>query len=105
MSLSKPPRQRSLFFDGDTYDPGQDRDRLARQLTAVRALMHDGQWHTLREIADKIGAPEASVSARLRDLRKTRFGAWIVDRQRVTDGHGLFRYRMRAPDPEDTGAP
>jgi len=96
-----PPRQGNLFFDGDTYDPGQDRERLASQLLAVRTVMADGAWHTLHQIADKTGAPEASVSARLRDLRKDRFGAWCVDRQRVTDGRGLYRYRLRAPEARD----
>ena len=44
--------------------------RLATQARAVLeyCLAHD--WVTLRALADACGAPEASVSARLRDLRR-----------------------------------
>jgi hypothetical protein len=84
-------------FDGVTYEPELDRDRLAAQLALVRAVMSDGQWHTLAGIADLIGAPEASISARLRDLRKPRFGAWTIERRRVPLGHGLHEYRV-APE-------
>lgn len=83
-----------LDFDGETYDLEEDQDRLRAQLAAVRALMRDGQWRTLREISDLIHAPEASVSARLRDLRKPRFGYWLVLRRRVPNGRGLHQYRV-----------
>jgi hypothetical protein len=86
--------QGELRFDGTTYDPPQDRERLTAQLAQVRALMADGRWRTLAAIAMRTGAPEASVSARLRDLRKPRFGGYRVDRRRVTDGHGLHEYRL-----------
>lgn len=86
--------QRDFDFDGQTYDPAQDRDRLARQLRAVWYFMADGHWRTLAEIAEAVAAPEASVSARLRDLRKPKFGAWTVERERVREQHGLHRYRL-----------
>jgi len=92
--MTRDAGQGDLFFDGVNCDAEQDHDRLARQLTQVRALMADGRWHTLAEIAEKTGAPEASVSARIRDLRKPRFGSYQVDRRRVTDGHGLHEYRL-----------
>jgi predicted ArsR family transcriptional regulator len=57
--------------------------------------MVDGKWRTLREIADALTIPEASASARLRDLRKERFGNYQVERQRRGEGRkGLFEYRM-----------
>lgn len=55
--------------------------------------MRDGRWRTLREIAALTGAPEASVSARLRDARKGKFGAWVVSKRRVGMG-GLYAYRV-----------
>lgn len=55
--------------------------------------MKDGSWHTLPEIAAGTGDPEASISARLRDLRKPRFGSYVVDRRRRSQG--LFEYRLR----------
>jgi hypothetical protein len=91
--------QRELWwFDGSTYraeredDPGSDRERLSRQLEAVRAVMRDGQWHTLGELAQTVGGSEAGCSARLRDFRKPRFGGWIVERRYVA--RGLHEYRM-----------
>lgn len=80
------------LFDGDTYDHNRDGDRLSRQLDAVRSLMLDGQWRTLGEITANVGAPQASVSARLRDLRKPKFGGFTVEREYV--GDGLFKYRV-----------
>jgi hypothetical protein len=82
------------MFSGQTYEPALDNQRLSTQLDAVFAVMADGRWRTLREIAVATNKPEASVSARLRDLRKTRFGAWNVERERVSGG--LFRYRVAA---------
>ena len=98
------PRQKALDFapplapvpkfDGETVLP-EDRGRLARQLEAVKALMCDGRWRTLAEIARECRAPEASVSARLRDLRKRKFGEFWVERRRLE--RGLHAYRVIAP--------
>lgn len=79
-------------FDGATYEPKQDKIRLNRQLQLVFDVIRSGRWLTLRDISQETGQPEASVSARLRDLRKDRFGAWHVERRRC-DG-GLFEYRL-----------
>jgi hypothetical protein len=91
--------QPPLPFGGETYEPERDHDRLARQLRAVRLLMLDHEWRTLGEIAAVVGAPEASVSARLRDLRKDKFGGYIVERRYVY--RGLFEYRVLAPLAEE----
>jgi DNA-binding transcriptional regulator GbsR (MarR family) len=68
-------------FDGATYDPDRDRKPLNRQYQAVETLMADRQWRTLAEIAEATGYPQASVSARLRDMRKQRFGGQVVVRR------------------------
>ena len=82
------------MFDGTTFNAPADGLRLARQLSAVRDLVSDGKWRTLHEIADVVGAPEASVSARLRDLRKPKFGGWTVERRRRGEAkRGLHEYR------------
>ena len=78
--------------DGATYDHARDGLRLAAQHQRVLAWMSDGRWHTLRELAQLTGDPEASISARLRDLRKPRFGAYQVVREYVE--RGLYRYRL-----------
>lgn len=80
-------------FDGRTYDPEKDKERLGKQLDAVRTLMSDGRWRTLAEIAKAVAAPEASVSARLRDMRKEKFGGEEVRAQRRA-GSALWEYRV-----------
>lgn len=79
-------------FDGVTYDHAADCQRLTKQLDRVRNLMSDGLWRSLSEIAAATGDGEASVSARLRDMRKSKHGGHTVDRRRF-DG-GLWKYRM-----------
>lgn len=91
-----------MWFDGTTFEYDRDGKRLGKQFIAVRQFMLDGQWHTLREIADAVGAPEASVSARLRDMRKPRFGELDVQREYV-DG-GLHVYRLLIPEPVRQGS-
>jgi hypothetical protein len=54
--------------DGATFDRKLDGKRLNEQTRRVFERMKDGTWRTLREIAAATGDPEASVSARLRDL-------------------------------------
>lgn len=84
-----------LMFDGVTYDPTRDGERLTSQLERVKQLMLDGQWRTLDQVAAVCGGTTASVSARLRDLRKPKFGPFIV--QRTYIGDGLWQYRV-CPD-------
>lgn len=80
------------LFDGETFDSKRDKARLSGQLHAVALIFSDHRWHTLSEISKRIGASEASVSARIRDLRKERFGSHVIEREHVEGG--LFQYRM-----------
>lgn len=79
-------------FDGATYDANRDGERLGGQLNAVYRLMHDGRWRTLAEIAKHVDGSEPGVSARLRDLRKSRFGSHEVEREFVANG--VWKYRL-----------
>jgi hypothetical protein len=78
-------------FDGETYVRERDHDRLNAQLARVLAVMRDHQWHTLDGVATITGDPPASVSARLRDLRKDKFGGLAIERRYVAAG--LWEYR------------
>lgn len=78
--------------DGATYDHQRDGRRLAAQHHRVLAFMRSGQWVTLAAIAAHTKDPEASVSARLRDLRKPEFGSYRIDRRYVR--RGLHEYRL-----------
>lgn len=80
------------MFGGATYNAKQDGERLKAQLTAVYHAMQDGKWRTLAQIETLVGAPQPSVSARLRDLRKEKFGAHTVSRKYI--GCGLYAYRL-----------
>lgn len=70
-----------------------DRRRLGKQAVRVRAFFESrrGEWLTLRQISDATGAPEASASARFRDLKRAGYPMQREDR-----GGGLHVYRMRA---------
>ena len=79
-------------FDGATFDPDRDGERLTKQLVAVRQAMSDHDWHTLYALSIITGAPEASISARIRDLRKAKHGSNTVERRYM--GDGLWEYRL-----------
>ena len=74
---------------GETFDRARDGKRLNAQAADVFRLMQDSNWRTLAEIAAATDHPEASVSARLRDLRKV---GYQVQRDYVSKG--LWRYRV-----------
>lgn len=82
----------SPHFDGATYEPARDEKRLSGQLERVREAMSDGAWWTLDRLTARVGGTTPAVSARIRDLRKPRFGAHKVERKSL--GHGLFAYRV-----------
>ena len=80
------------FFDGRTFVQSRDGERLGAQMAAVLETMRDGDWWTLTALSAVTGAPEASVSARIRDLKKERFGGHVIEREYVR--RGLHRYRL-----------
>jgi len=79
-------------FDGPDYVPERDCKRLTNQLNRVKNAMLSGEWKTLSQLEEEIGAPQSSISARLRDLRKPRFGAYNVERR--YEHNGLYSYRI-----------
>lgn len=81
-----------MTFDGDTFDSERDSDRLARQYRRVFDLMKGGFWWTLRDLEETTGYSSASISARIRDMRKERFGGHTVERRYVD--HGEWEYRL-----------
>jgi hypothetical protein len=95
-----PAPEPARAFDGVTYSPQEDFHRLRGQLKRVYEAMQDGQWHCLSHLAEVAGGSEAGVSARLRDLRKTRWGAHKIERERVSAG--WWRYRLARPTPHES---
>lgn len=80
------------LFNGADYLPSRDDSRLLPQQARIRAAMQGGGWYTLGELAVACHAPEASVSAQLRHLRKARHGSHVIERRYL--GGGLYQYRM-----------
>ncbi len=85
-------------FDGVTYEAKFDSSRLRGEMKRVYEVMA-GQyytfWLTLREISRITGDPEASISARLRDLRKAKFGSHTVNRRRRGEAsRGIWEYQL-----------
>ena len=88
--------QLDITFDGHTYDPAIDRDRLTRALDLVLEALQSGGWWTLERLATYAKCSEAGASARLRDLRKARAGNHVIGRRRVSGG-SLWEYKLMDP--------
>jgi hypothetical protein len=87
-------RQAEFNFDGATFDVAIDGPRLGTQLADVLNVMRDGGWRTLDEIIRAVGrGTQTGISARLRDLRKPKFGGWTVESRRRNE-NGLWEYRI-----------
>lgn len=86
------PSPKSVAFDGETYDPKKDGNRLSSQLDRVWNSMINGEWKTLAQLRKECGGTEASISARVRDFRKEKFGSHTVESRRVAGG--LWEYRL-----------
>jgi hypothetical protein len=86
----------ALPFGGSTFSPQLDSERLSTALGKVYALMRDGRWRTLNEIAVAVRCSEAGASARLRDLRKPKFRDVYPNQQVDSDRveGGLWKYRV-----------
>ena len=81
---------------GVTYDPAVDGDRLGAQMIRVLDCMLDGHWRSLRQIAAITDDPEASISARLRDVRKI-WGEDAMESRRVPGidpKRGVWQYKI-----------
>ena len=87
---------------GPAYEELLDGKRIPNQMRTIRVYMLekmiDGLWCTLEEISSWTGIPEASVSAQLRHLRKTRFGGYVVEKRRRGQ---LWEYQVSKPTDEN----
>lgn len=86
-------------FDGETYSRLLDQGRLAGQFLRVKYLLTHprGQWWPLAELHALARGSEAGISARIRDLRKRKFGAFPVESKRLAGGVWLYRVREDSP--------
>lgn len=90
-------------FDGETYVPEFDHDRLKGQMLRVYKLLSffgkgHQLWLSLADLERGTGDPQASISARIRDLRKAKFGSHNVHkRRRGNPSMGVWEYLLHQP--------
>jgi DNA-binding transcriptional regulator GbsR (MarR family) len=72
----------------------KDQPRLSKQRADIRDLMIDGEFRTLREIAEITGYPEASISAVLRALTEPENGGYVKNRIHKGEGKGTWYYQI-----------
>lgn len=84
------------LIDGEGAQTSEDQQRLKGQMLRIYKYMQTVGWQTLEQIGQACHAPEASVSAQLRHLRKRKFGAHTIERR--NKGGGLWEYRLKKVD-------
>jgi hypothetical protein len=88
-------------FGGETYDPQRDRARLTGSLLLVLEAMRLGGWWSLAGLAIVGKCSQAAASARIRDLRKPRYGGHTIEKRYVADGRWEYRL-LEATPPRST---
>jgi len=98
-------------FPGTAYDPKIDGLRLLKQYEHIRDYMltmaesdrqfrhHAEGFRTLQEIEQATGHPTASVSAQLRNLKKSAFGGYLLEKRRRAPDGGTWEYKILPPPP------
>ena len=79
-------------FDGPEPDEPRLTGQIERVWNVARNRVSNGGWFTVDYIVQRTGFPANSVQAQLRNLRKARFGAYLVERRRSAEG--LYEYRV-----------
>lgn len=81
-------------FKGSSYNKKLDRERLSCQLDEIYSLMKNGAWYTVTDIAKSLHLKnESSVSAQIRNLRKSPFN-FTIERRNRNHVRGLSEYRL-----------
>jgi hypothetical protein len=93
-------------FGGETYDKDKDGERLKAQLERIKnhLLTAKGEWVNLQKCEVALpGEGTAAITARARDLRKKKFGNFVVDcrRRPGVKNQSLYEYRI----PWENGKP
>ena len=86
-----------IYFNGSDYVPSYDQKRLTKQIYIIKDLMLKSGFVTLQDIENVTGFPQASISAQLRNLKKERFGGYILEKRRTENKEsGTFEYKLSA---------
>ena len=69
-----------------------DGERLEGQFERVWAIMRDGEYHTIQEVAVTTGDPAQSVARQIRYIRSKARGGHVLEREHR--GRGLYAFRV-----------
>ena len=95
LDFTNPQVKNMHLFDGPDVVPELDNIRLTKALARVFQFMRSGEWHTLAEITEATGSPQASASAHLRHLTEKDCGYNQKNkRRRGNPGSGLWEYQI-----------
>lgn len=90
----------NVKIDGFAYEPDLDEERLRTQMRQVFSILKSTyDWLTVEQISNIMGerfdvqAPEASVSAQIRNLRKRANGGYLI-RGRYRKGARIYEYKL-----------
>lgn len=72
----------------------EDVPRLERQVDRVLAALQSGGWWTIPSLASVARSSHCSASARIRDLRKPKYGSHTIETRRVPNRPGVVEYRL-----------
>jgi hypothetical protein len=61
-------------------------------LYKLLSVVKDGKWRTIKQLSDATGNIPTAASANMRNLRKAKYGGYIIERRHL--GNGLYEYRM-----------
>lgn len=95
-----------MTFGGQTYNEALDGSRLRHQLERVKKYLLDAQgaWVSLQDCPVALeGGGTAAITARARDLRKEKNGAFLVECRRKESPSRKAGYEYRIP--WERGAP
>lgn len=85
-------------FDGATFVETRDGCRLRAQQALVALCLRDHDWWTFERLQLAllarygVSTSQTGISARIRDLRKPRWGSHTIERRNM--GAGLWEYRL-----------
>ncbi len=94
---------REVGFDGATYLHERDGLRLSGLMGRAFDCVKSGEWFTLAKLSELTGGSESGCAARLRDLRKERFGGFEVER--IHTIAGIHLYRLKPPQAKPAPQP
>jgi hypothetical protein len=88
-------------FAGADYLESRDRERLTTQVGCICEVAIDGKWRTIQRLTEelrkrfpRVGFPENSVQAQLRNLRKI---GYRVEKRNVLQRGYLCEFQLLAP--------